>query len=151
LIQSNNYKTGTYTWSASGGGTTNGGGEGMRIDLSYGTIDAYKLKISSSNILINSSGDKDPLFVVRTSEGNNLMYVEDSGSEFFLQSSEYDASNKKGMKIDVKGGSIESYNFSLHGESGSGTYAGSYIHMDSGGDGSEPIFEFYLKQTASGN
>ena len=124
----------------------------MRIDLSYGTIDAYKLKISSKNILINSSGDNDPLFVVRTvnnGECKNLMYVEDGGSEFFFQSGDYSAETKKGMKIDVMHGSIESYNFSLRGEATGSTYGGSYILMTSGtGDGTsdaKPVLQFHLK------
>ena len=68
--QSNNYFAGTYDWNLNQGiGDTKA--EGMKIDLQYGFIDAYKLKISSNNILINSSGDTDPLFVVRASVGEN--------------------------------------------------------------------------------
>jgi hypothetical protein len=101
LIQSNNYTTGKYTWGVDGG-ETQAAGDGMRIDLSYGTIDAYKLKISSSNILINSSGDTDPLFVVRASIGDNkyknLLYIkdirDDSGQEentqFYIRSKTYE-------------------------------------------------------------
>lgn len=147
LIQSNNYTPGQYTWNSAGGGK-DADGSGMRIDLSYGTIDAYKLKISSNNILINSSGDEDPLFVVRDSAYKNLMYVEDGGTAFFLRSSDY-VEGSSGMEIDVMNGNITSYNFSLHGESNTSPYTGSYIHIDSGGDESEPTFEFYLKQEGS--
>lgn len=144
LIQSNNYTTGKYTWGVDGGETQTAG-DGMRIDLSYGTIDAYKLKISSSNILINSSGDSDPLFVVRDSNNKNLMYVEDGGTEFFLQSNDYSASDKKGMKIDVMKGSIESYNFSLRGEN-TKDYAGAFILITSGNTetGGKPTLQFNI-------
>ena len=153
LIQSNNYSVGKHTWNASGGSIDQQNvGEGMRIDLSYGTIDAYKLKISSKNILINCSGDSDPLFVVRTVNNNNecknLMYVEDGGTAFFFQSHDYSADDKKGMKIDVMNGSIDSYNFSLRGEATGSTYGGSYILMTSGtGDGTsdaKPVLQFHL-------
>lgn len=161
LIQSNNYETGKYTWNADGGSAKNGG-EGMRIDLSYGTIDAYKLKISSNNILINSSGDKDPLFVVRTinadNQCKNLMYVEDSenGQAFYLQSSDYQTKtgqeNGKGLKFDIREGTIESYNFSLRGETaadGNNQYAGSYIHITSNNEDGEPALRFHLKDSSA--
>lgn len=144
LIQSNNYKTGKYTWNTDGG-TADDGGEGMRIDLSYGTIDAYKLKISSNNILINSSGDTDPLFVVRDENCNNLMYVADGGSEFFLQSYDYSTIDRKGMKIDVMNGSINSYNFSLRGEN-TENYRGAFILITSGNEttGGKPTLQFNI-------
>ena len=150
LIQSNNYSVGKHTWNASGGSIDQQNvGEGMRIDLSYGTIDAYKLKISSKNILINSSGDSDPLFVVRTVNNNNecknLMYVEDGGTAFFFQSHDYSTDDKKGMKIDVMNGSIDSYNFSLRGEN-TEDYRGSFILITSGNDETEgkPTLQFNI-------
>ena len=151
LIQSNNYKTGQYTWNTDGG-TADNGGEGMRIDLSYGTIDAYKLKISSNNILINSSGDNDPLFVVRDENCNNLMYVEDGGTAFFLQSHDYSADNKKGMKIDVMNGSIDSYNFSLRGEN-TEKYTGAFILITSGNEttGGKPTLQFNIPKSKTNN
>ena len=136
IIQSNNYVPGSYDWSlAQGTGDTNA--EGMKIDLQYGFIDAYKLKISSNNILINSSGDTDPLFVVRASIGDNkyknLLYIKDirdeqSGEEkntqFYIRSKTYeedsDGKQTAGMQINVTDGDITSFNFNLRGEAAEG-------------------------------
>ena len=165
IIQSNNYVSGNYDWSLSKG-TGDTDAEGMKIDLQYGFIDAYKLKISSNNILINSSGDTDPLFVVRTSIGNNqyknLLYIknEQSGAEektqFYIRSGTYeeDSSGKQtaGMQINVTDGDITSFNFNLRGEAATGNYAGSYILMTSKDEEtSEPLFRFHLQSNSTGN
>lgn len=160
IIQSNNYTTGKYTWGLDDGAVTENG-DGMRIDLQYGVIDAYKLKISSSNILINSSGDEEPLFIVRTQLSKdgpykNLLYIADKGEEFFIQSANYQAKTEvdpgAGLKFDVKRGIIESYNFDLRGESTDGQYKGSFIRITSdtepdASDTGVPLLHFYLKDS----
>ena len=162
IIQSNNYVSGNYDWSLSQG-TGDTDAEGMKIDLQYGFIDAYKLKISSNNILINSSGDTDPLFVVRASVGENqyknLLYIKDirneqSGKEentqFYIRSKTYeeDSSGKQtaGMQINVTDGDITSFNFNLRGEAAEGEYAGAYILITSGNDDTneEPTLRFNI-------
>lgn len=168
VIQSNNYKGGEYGWADSNtdpnGATGNDEAEGMKIDLQFGFIDAYKLKISSNNILINSSGDSDPLFVVRTkkekdsNQYKNLLYVKDQDdgtTDFYIQSANYQEKIEgengqagSGLKFDVKKGTIESYNFSLRGETSAdddNQYAGSYIHITSNNEEGEPALRFHLK------
>ena len=167
IIQSNNYVPGSYDWSLTQG-TGDTDAEGMKIDLQYGFIDAYKLKISSNNILINSSGDTDPLFVVRASIGDNkyknLLYIkdirDDSGNEentqFYIRSKTYeeDSNGKQtaGMQINVTDGDITSFNFNLRGEAAEGEYTGSYILMTSEDEEtSEPLFRFHLQSSSTGS
>ena len=168
IIQSNNYVSGNYDWSLSQG-TGDIDAEGMKIDLQYGFIDAYKLKISSNNILINSSGDTDPLFVVRASVGNNnyknLLYIKDirdeksgveENTQFYIRSKTYeeDSNGKQtaGMQINVTDGDITSFNFNLRGEATNDNYAGSYILMTSEDEiNSEPLFRFHLQSSSTGS
>lgn len=168
IIQSNNYVPGSYDWSLTQG-TGDTDAEGMKIDLQYGFIDAYKLKISSNNILINSSGDTDPLFVVRASIGENkyknLLYIKDirdeqSGEEkntqFYIRSKTYeedsDGKQTAGMQINVTDGDITSFNFNLRGEAAEGEYTGSYILMTSEDEEtSEPLFRFHLQSSSTGS
>jgi hypothetical protein len=47
----------------------------MYIDLQTGSIDAYHLKIQSKNILLDSSAEADPYFIIKDDDGCNLLYA----------------------------------------------------------------------------
>ena len=115
---------------------------GMKINLQNGYIDAYELKITSSNFTINSQGNdssfkfntktilidstatgSNPYFRIRTTGEKDLIYV--SGTSYYLQSGNY-VSGSSGMNIDLSTGKINAYNFTLHG--GSST---NYIELTS--------------------
>ena len=103
-------------------------GKGFKLDLSSGVIDAYKLKLVSKNLLINSTGDYGAYFIIKNDTGKNLMLVDDN--EYYLQSADYEPKSESsmgvGMKLTLDGGhpnGIEAYNFSLRsGNTGAGDH-----------------------------
>lgn len=110
-------------------------GKGFKLDLKEGTLDAYKLKLTSKNLFINSIDSTQPYFVIKNDKGRNLMYVDNTN--YYLQSADYtpmgDDSLGKGMKLVLAGGTtgIISYNFDLRaGNTGYGDHE--IILSDSG-------------------
>lgn len=107
-------------------------GQGFKLDLMDGVIDAYNLKLTSKNLFINSIDENKPYFIIKNNEGRNLMFVEDG--KYYLQSSDFvtknedDNGNGKGMKLTLDGGSssdssIEAYSFKLRsGDTGNGDH-----------------------------
>lgn len=107
-------------------------GQGFKLDLMDGIIDAYNLKLTSKNLFINSIDENKPYFIIKNNEGRNLMFVEDG--KYYLQSSDFvtkdedDNGNGKGMKLTLDGGSssdssIEAYSFKLRsGDTGNGDH-----------------------------
>lgn len=110
-------------------------GKGFRLDLKEGTLDAYKLKVTSKNLYLNSMDDNKPYLIVKNNDGRNLMYVDDNS--YYLQSADYDPMSTeslgKGMLLTLAGSStgITAYNFDLRaGNTGYGDHQ--IILSDSG-------------------
>lgn len=115
---------------------------GMKINLKDGHIDAYNIKITSNNFTLDSSGSgsfkfttptitidstatgSNPYFRIGTSATTTLIHV--SSSDYYLQSSNYNGSTA-GTRINLKDGSITSFNFSLLAK----TDANNYLNITS--------------------
>lgn len=147
FLQSENYKAGSYTtedgvkinetgdsWVNASGDYVNidgeivnssteakaNVGEGMKINLKTGNVDAYKLKISSQNVLLDSTSINGPYLLVKSNKGNNLLYV--SSSDYYLKTDNYsdyiapdlengiEEKQGSGLKIDLKYGIFNAYN-----------------------------------------
>ena len=84
---------------------------GMHIDLKDGKIDAYNLKITSKNVILDSSGGSPYLEVKdNNTPQKSLLYM--GNLSYYLQSSDY-VSNTSGIKIDLKEGLIDAYKFKI--------------------------------------
>ena len=143
FLQSVNYKAGSYTladgvkiedgyWVKGSGNYVNVNGQpvsqdqakatvgdGMKIDIETGKIDAYKLKIISQNILLDSTTSNGPYLMIKSNDGNNLFYVSDN--HYYLKTNnyrDYVASTSEGVadtlgsgvKIDLRNGIFNAYN-----------------------------------------
>lgn len=119
---------------------------GMMIDLDDGVIDMrgvtyddesekYK-KDTSSNIHIDV---KSPYFKITSVNGNPLMFIGGEKEGYYLQTDDYEAtvfnfnetqsnSQGRGMKIDLKNGRMDAYEFTL---------ASKNIYLNSGEDASK--------------
>lgn len=103
-------------------------GKGFKLDLLNGELDAYKLRLTSKNLLINSTNAYEAYFIIKNDEGKNLMNVDNVN--YYLQSADYesksDSSMGIGMRLTLAGGApngIEAYNFSLRsGNTGANTH-----------------------------
>lgn len=85
--------------------------EGMRIDLKSGTIDAYRFKLDSAHVLIDSIYG-NPYLEVKSSDDKTLLYVGDSN--YYLQSSDFNNDGQQGTHINLKEGRILAYKFELN-------------------------------------
>lgn len=148
-LQSDNYAAGTYDWADRKTHTTLG--TGTKIDLQNGLIDAYHLKIQSKNILLDSSSNANPYFIIKDDDGCNLFYA--GTNSYYLQTHEFrDKSTAEdgtitygqGTKIDLSNNRITSYDFYIKGESSTSPYAGSYILMR---NNPSPEFRIHLIDT----
>jgi hypothetical protein len=92
----------------------------MKINLVDALIDAYNFKLTSKNIYLDSSSDADkdstnPYLLIKSNDGNNLFYV--SNKNYYLKTNDYTAGENgttgKGVKVDLKDGSILAYKFSI--------------------------------------
>jgi hypothetical protein len=83
----------------------------LKIDLAGSMMDAYNLKVISKNIFLDSTAGANPYLVVKSDDGNNLLYV--SSNEYYLKTNNYNENNKTGTKINLKDGRIDSYGFTL--------------------------------------
>ena len=113
-----------------------GSGDGFKLDLKDSLLDAYNLKITSKNLFINSTGNGEPYFVIKSNYSDtenesyrNLMYVDDT--EYYLQSVDFKSKDTttgymgSGMKLTMRGAKpgIEAYNFILRsGNTGAGEH-----------------------------
>ena len=126
-LQTDDYDTTEFNYSDGGSA---GDGKGFKLDLANSLLNAYKLKVTSKNLYLNSTSHTvDPYFVIKhdedyDDEGNptekhykNLMYV--GSNNYYLQSANYiPMSNNhmgQGMRLDLAGNSpkITAYNFDL--------------------------------------
>ena len=112
-------------------------GQGFKLDLMDGIIDAYNLKLTSKNLFINSIDENKPYLIIKNDDGRNLMLVDNNN--YYLQSADYepmsDSSLGKGMKLVFSSSGektgIEAYSFNLRaGNVGSGDHA--IVLSDSG-------------------
>ena len=141
-LQTDNYQAWSFT-ADDGSGELDFSGDGMRIDLKKGNIDAYNFSLSSKNVFINSNDDAEAFFVIKDNAGSNLFYA--GSDKYYLKSSDFNGSSL-GTKIDLLNGSIESYDFSLRaGLDESGEYQ---IVMTS--DGKNEANAYLKIATASG-
>lgn len=88
---------------------------GMLIDLddallnAYGEAGAFELNMDPA--------DKKPLLNIRDFEGKNLFYLsgvaetgeEEQATQYYIQSSNYNRSKKRGMRIDLQNSTINAY------------------------------------------
>ena len=115
------------------------GTDGMCIDLENGHIDAYNFKLTSKNVIIDSSENATAYLIVKNNEsGNNLIYI--SPSEYYIQSDDFDPS-VKGMHLNLVDGEIIAYQFELDSKN-------IYINSDADGTGYGVI---EIKGNDSGN
>lgn len=147
-LQTDDYETTKFDWNDGG---VAGDGAGFKLDLTNSLLDAYKLKVTSKNLFLNStSKGSEPYFVIKHNEDKNsngtpteknyknLMYV--GSDNYYLQSANYIpmSVNKnghmgQGMRLDLAGDSprITAYNFDLRaGNTGYGDHQ--IILSDSG-------------------
>ncbi len=110
-------------------------GKGFKLDLKKGTLDAYKLKVTSKNLYLNSMDDNKPYLIVKNNDGRNLMYVDDGN--YYLQSANFQSMNANqdgsGVKFTLAGSTpgIEAYNFII--KSGYNTNKNPRIELNSSG------------------
>ena len=83
-LQSENYESGSYSTQD---GVSNAPGQGMRINLKQGAIDAYNLLITSKNIYIDSTEDATSFFIIKDNDGCNLIHAGED--DFSIQSHTY--------------------------------------------------------------
>lgn len=72
--------------------------EGMKIDLDDGSLEIYKKQ--KQRVLIQSV---EPYFEVHSADNDTLIHIGDT--DYFLQSDDF--TNKRGVKLDLSGGSME--------------------------------------------
>ena len=114
FLQSRNYRSGTY-WITDG--IANDRGEGTYFDLVKGYIDAFNFKLTSKNVMIDSSDEATAFLVVKNNiSGNNLIYIGSDG--YYLKSDDFDPIGANGvpgagMKIDLSTGHIHAFDFEL--------------------------------------
>lgn len=135
---------------------------GMIIDLDDGYLKTYGEGTASSVVIDPGAAGSYPFFEVKSDKGKPLLHA--GRSNYYLQSDNYvtenddyyDVNNKTdatklglgaGLKLDLKNGSLNAYNFKLKATNGSGNrYSGSYIEMNSNGT---PYFKIFYKDSQS--
>ena len=103
IIKSGNYKHQTQTED----------GDGMEINLTEGTIDAFNFKLTSKNIILDSSDKSNNLFLLKNNNEKDLMKIGDNN--FFLQSADFNnrSGQESGFQLDLNNGKILGYNSKL--------------------------------------
>ena len=147
-LQTDDYKETSFNYNDKAASTD---GAGFKLDLKDSLIDAYKLKVTSKNLFLNSTSNGiEPYFVIKhdadlDNNGNptekhykNLIYV--GSDNYYLQSANYipmstntNGHMGQGMRLDLAGNGpkITAYNFDLRaGNNGYGKHA--IILSDSG-------------------
>ena len=146
FIKSDNYIKGKYDWTDPSVSDATPAeeipGYGMKIDLYQGQIDAYNLKVSSKNVMIDSTRNATNHFIVRDHNDKHLIHMgaapiqgEDNSNlenRWYLQSSNYllpeidiiknDGISEEhmrkpgaGMKIDLGAGRLMSNTLLING------------------------------------
>ena len=86
-----------------------GWGNGSKINLQDGRFDVYNLYLTSKNIYLDSTFGTNTYFIIKSDEGNNLLYV--GNNAYYLKTNDYNESDESGTKIDLLNGLINSYSF----------------------------------------
>lgn len=115
---------------------SNGISAGMKIDLDDGIIDIRGVRrawdwnkedVSEDDYII--SGDVQshikissisPYLTIDDEVGNRLMYVGGIDESYYLQTSNFDVSNRTGVRFDLKNGYLTGYDFTFSALDGSG-------------------------------
>ena len=100
-------------------------GQGFKLDLGNGRLDAYNFQLITKNVLIDSTDDAEAFFIIKDNYGINLLYAGHDGTSsrkevFYLKSSDFNDAIQAGTKINLTDGSITSYNFTLKAGNTSG-------------------------------
>lgn len=99
-LQSDNYNSGIYDWTDRK--THESLGTGTKFDLQNGFLDAYNLKIQSKNVLLDSSAEANPYFIIKDDDGCNLFYA--GTKQYYFQTCGYTKRVAKyQQKIDDNG------------------------------------------------
>lgn len=114
-------------------------GRGTHFDLKEGWLDAYNLKITSKNILIDSTDEAETFFAIKDNAGKILFEAsafKDGTNNYYLQTSNFSNEDQLGTQINLGAGTITSYDFSLKSKNiimnsgdGSGTTANPYFQI----------------------
>ena len=100
-------------------------GQGFKLDLGTGRLDAYNFQLITKNVLIDSTDKAEAFFIIKDNYGINLLYAGHDGTSsrkevFYLKSSDFSDETQAGTKINLTDGSITSYNFTLKAGNTSG-------------------------------
>ena len=100
-------------------------GQGFKLDLGNGRLDAYNFQLITKNVLIDSTDNAEAFFIIKDNYGINLLYAGHDGTSsrkevFYLKSSDFSDETQAGTKINLTDGSITSYNFTLKAGNTSG-------------------------------
>ena len=120
-----------------GDGGISNTGSGLRLDLKDGVLNGYNFRLSSKNVMINSSDKSTAFFIIKNDDGNNLFYA--GPDNYYLKSNDFesmsDNSLGSGLKLTLMNfpgspSGIEAYNFDLRAGNVNGDHA--IILSDSG-------------------
>ena len=120
-----------------GDGGISNTGSGLRLDLKDGILNGYNFRLSSKNVMINSSDKSTAFFIIKNDDGNNLFYA--GPDNYYLKSNDFesmsDNSLGSGLKLTLMNfpgspSGIEAYNFDLRAGNVNGDHA--IILSDSG-------------------
>jgi hypothetical protein len=129
----------------------------MCIDLDDGWIDMQGPGEGNKTVVhLDTRGTvgstHHPYFNIKSQAGRNMMMI--SPNEYYLQTDGYQVETTsngvttpgKGIQLDLKNSKLTGYDFHLKAIESSGTYQGSYVKIDSGG---EPYFQIKYKKAAT--
>lgn len=120
-----------------GDGGISNTGSGLRLDLKDGVLNGYNFRLSSKNVMINSSDKSTAFFIIKNDDGNNLFYA--GPDNYYLKSNDFESMSSNslgsGLKLTLMNfpgspSGIEAYNFDLRAGNVNGDHA--IILSDSG-------------------
>ena len=89
-------------------------GDGMKLDLTNGKIDAYNFALTSDKVILTTTGSElQPYLLVKGNNGKAIIQIDNTNQ--YIRSSNYNTTigEEAGMLIDLSGGSITGYDFDL--------------------------------------
>lgn len=89
-------------------------GDGMKLDLTNGKIDAYNFALTSDKVILTTTGSElQPYLLVKGNNGKAIIQIDNTNQ--YIRSSNYDDTegSEAGMFINLSGGSITGYDFDL--------------------------------------
>lgn len=75
---------------------------GTKFDLVEGHLDAYNFKLTSKNVIIDSSATAPAFFEIKNDASQSLFKA--SNSQYYLQTANFDNAGSTGVKIDLSDG-----------------------------------------------